>query len=343
MASLVLYVAVARELGDESFGDFVFAISLSTMLTVAAGLGFQDLLAREIAKDRGRIEDLFWNVNAVKGVVLLPLLVLVAAIAMAKGLALDVAAATVVIALATGLEYQAGTYFAVFQGVEKNQHVATSLIVNRISTTVLALAILAAGGGLLAVAVVVALGSLLGVGTAYLLMRKDVARPRFAVEPRAWPALVRTAFPLGLVTVLNQSLLRLNIVMLGFLASSAVTGEYGAASRLIEAMMFVPWAFGGAILPWFSRHTGEGAVSIARGYELAVKTMITLTLPMAVLFFVFADEVIDLLYGAQYEGAVSELRILAVMTVLYGLNAVATTVLIGRDRPRGSRSRRRRS
>ena len=52
VASLFLYVAIARELGDESFGDFVFAISLATMLTVAAGLGLQDLLAREIAKDR---------------------------------------------------------------------------------------------------------------------------------------------------------------------------------------------------------------------------------------------------------------------------------------------------
>ena len=195
--------------------------------------------------------------SAVKAVVLVPLLGLVAGIALLKGMALEVAAATVVIALAAGFEYQASTYFAVFQGVEKNHHVATSLIVNRISTTVMAVAVLAVGGGLLAVAAVVALGSLLGVGTAYLLMRTDVARPQLSVEPQAWPALVRTAFPLGLVTVLNQSLLRLNIVMLGFLASSAVTGEYGAASRLIDAMMFVPWAFGGAILPWFSRHTGR--------------------------------------------------------------------------------------
>ena len=74
-------------------------------------------------------------------------------------------------------------------------------------------------------------------------------------------------------------------------------------------------------------------MSIARGYELAVKAMITLTLPVAILFFVFADELIEFLYGPEFEGAVSQLRWLAIMTVLYGLNAVATTVL---DRPRSS-------
>lgn len=333
VASLVLYVAIARELGQELFGDFVFALSLSTILMVGAGLGLQELLAREVAKDAGRIDDLFWNVLAVKAVTLVPLVLVVALVGAARGYSVELAAAAAAVAISVGLEFGANTYYAVFQGVEKNHHVATSLIVNRISTTVMAIIVLALGGGLLLVAAVVALGSLFGVVTAYVLMRRDVARPAFEVEPRRWPKLVRIGFPLGLITVLNQSLLRLNVVMLGFIAGSAAVGEYGAASRLIEAMMFVPWAFGGAILPWFSRHTGQGAVTMARGLEMVTKTMVTLTLPVALVFIVYADELIDLLFGSGFGGAVSQLQILAVMTVLYAVSSVATTVLIGRDRP----------
>jgi O-antigen/teichoic acid export membrane protein len=333
VASLVLYVAIARELGEELFGDFVFAMSLSTILMVGAGLGLQELLAREVAKDGRRVDDLFWNVLALKTVTLIPLVGVVGLVGAAKGYSLEVAAAGVAVAISVGLEFQANTYFAVFQGFEKNHHVATSLIVNRVSTTVMAIAVLAAGGGLLAVAAVVALGSLFGLLTAYVLMRHDVARPAIEIDPRRWPGLIKTGFPLGLISVLNQSLLRLNVVMLGFLAGSAAVGEYGAASRLIEAMMFVPWAFGGAILPWFSRHTGYGSVSMARGLEMVMKTMITLTLPVALVFIVFAEPLIDFLYGADFGGAVSQLQLLAVMTVLYAVSAVATTVLIGRDRP----------
>jgi O-antigen/teichoic acid export membrane protein len=333
VASLVLYIAIARELGDELFGEFFFALSLSTLLTVAAGLGFQGLLAREIAKDGREVDSLFWNVFALKATVLVPLLVIVGGVAAARGVPLEIAAAIVVIAISVGLDYQASTYFAVFQGLERNHHVATSLIVNRISTMAMGLAVLAAGGGLLAVAAVVALGSLFGVIIAHGLMRRYVVRPAFRVEPGRWPDLIRIAFPLGLVTILNQALLRLNAVFLGFLAASSAVGDYGAASRLIEATMFVPWAFGPAILPWFSRHTGEDEISIARGYEMALKAMVALMLPVAAVFVIFAEPLIDLLYGAEFDGAVSQLQILGIMTVLYGLNAVTTVLLIARDRP----------
>src|SRR5688572_19292289 len=78
VASLVLYVAIARERGDELFGEFFFALSLSTLLTVAAGLGFQGLMAREIAKDgKTAVDALFWNVFALKATVLFPLLIII--------------------------------------------------------------------------------------------------------------------------------------------------------------------------------------------------------------------------------------------------------------------------
>jgi O-antigen/teichoic acid export membrane protein len=333
VASLVLYVAIARELGEALFGDYVFALSLSTVLMLGAGLGLQELLAREVAKDAGRIDDLFWNVLAIRAITVVPLVLVVALVGAARGHSVELGAAAAAVATAVGLELVANAYYAVFQGVEKNHHVATSLIVNRISTTVMAIIVLAAGGGLLPVAAVVALGSLFGVVTAYVLMRHDVARPAFEVEPRRWPQLIRVGFPLGLTTILNQSLLRLNVVILGFIAGSAAVGEYGAAARLIDATMFVPWAFGGAILPWFSRHTGQGPVTIARGLEIVTKTMVALTLPVALVFVVYADALIDALYGSGFGGGVSQLQLLAGMTVLYALISVATTVLIGRDRP----------
>jgi O-antigen/teichoic acid export membrane protein len=335
LASLVLYIAIARELGQAQFGDFIFGISLSTVLMISAGLGMQELIAREVAKDRRHLHDLLWNVLSVKGLMLLAVLTVVVIVAVAKGYPLETGAAIVVIGVAVGIEYQTNTFYAVFQGVEQNHHVATSLIVNRISTTLMALAVLAAGGGILAVALAVTLGSVFGLAVAYLLLRRYVARPKHEITPGRWRSLIKLGLPLGLVALLNQSLLRMTVIMLGFLAGSAAVGEYGAAFRLIEATMFVGWAFGGAILPWFSRHTGEGAVSMARGYEMVTKTMVTLLLPIALVFALFAEPLVELLYGSAYDGAVTPLRLLAAMTVLYGINSLVTAVLIGRDRPSG--------
>lgn len=333
LASLVLYVAIARELGEEQFGDFIFGISLSTVLLIGAGLGMQELIAREVARDKHRLDELMWNVVVLKTLMLVGVLGLIAILVALKGYPLETGAAIVVVGVAVGLEYQLSTFYAVFQGFEQNHHVATSLIVNRVSTAAMGVGVLAAGGGLLPVAVVVAVGSAFGLVTAYVLMRRYVARPRHEIEPARWLGLIRTGLPLGLMSLLNNTILRLSVVFLGFLASSAAVGEYGAAFRLIEATMFVSWSFGGAVQPWFARHTGEGVVSMARGYEMVTKTMVTLLLPFALICIVFAEPLIDVLYGNAYDGAVTPLRLLAVMTVLYGLNALAITVLNGRDRP----------
>jgi O-antigen/teichoic acid export membrane protein len=333
LASLVLYVAIARKLGNELFGDFVFGISLATILLLGAGLGMQELVAREVARDHKRVDDLFWNVTVVKSLMLLALLGVIAAVVAFKGYSLEIAAAIVIIGLSVGLEYQANTVFAVFQGFERNHHIATSLIVNRTATTGMALAVLAAGGGLLPVAIVAMLGSAFGVALAYVLMRRYVVRPQRHVDPGAWKGLIRQGFPLGLITALNRALLGLSVVMLGFVASSAEVGFYGAAFRLIEATMWISWAISGALLPWFSRHTGQGDVSIARGFEVATKTVIAILLPLSLILFVYAEPVIETLYGSEFDDAVTPLRLLSGMAVLFGLNSLMTTVLIGRDEP----------
>ena len=67
-------------------------------------------------------------------------------------------------------------------------------------------------------------------------------------------------------------------------------------------------------------------------------------LPIAVVFGVLAEPIIDLLYGDEYDGAVVPLQLLAVMTVLYGINTfVSRCSMIARDRPAPSPGRRRSS
>src|SRR5215210_4008199 len=44
VASLAFFVVIARELGEEQFGDFIFAMSLSTVFLIVAGLGLQEMV-----------------------------------------------------------------------------------------------------------------------------------------------------------------------------------------------------------------------------------------------------------------------------------------------------------
>jgi hypothetical protein len=137
VASLIFFVVIARTLGEEQFGDFVFGMSLSTVLLIMAGLGMQEMIGREVAKDPRRADDLVWNVIVLKGLMMVALLVVITGIVTAQGRSLQSAAAIVIVSVGIGFEYQAGTLYAVFDGRERQQYVAATLIVNRTSTALM--------------------------------------------------------------------------------------------------------------------------------------------------------------------------------------------------------------
>src|SRR4051794_36445827 len=51
VASLAFYIVLARELGHEQYGAFVFALALTGTLLIASGFGTDDLVARRVARD----------------------------------------------------------------------------------------------------------------------------------------------------------------------------------------------------------------------------------------------------------------------------------------------------
>jgi O-antigen/teichoic acid export membrane protein len=159
--------------------------------------------------------------------------------------------------------------------------------------------------------------------------------PRLEIDRTRWLKLMKLGLPLGLAVTLYYALLKLDATLLSFLngGDNTEVGHYGAAYRLIEATMFVSWAFGGAIMPWLSRHTTEATVSLSRGYELGMKALVAMLFPVGAFFAVYAAPLIDLLYGDAYGDAVVPLQLLSGMTVLFGINTFLAILMISRDRP----------
>lgn len=334
IASLVFFVVIARHLGEEQFGDFIFGLSLSSVLLLLAGLGMQEMIGREVAKDPRRADELVWNVMVIKALLMVGTLLVIAAVVAIQGRSLESAAAILIVSVGIGFEYQANTLYAVFDGRERQQYVATTLIVNRMSTALLGIAAAAAGASLVTIAILFTFGSALGLVTAYWLMHRHVLQPNTRVDPSAWSGLIRSSLPLGILSLLATISFRTSVVFLGLIAAgSAEVGEYGAAYRLIEATLFIPTAFNAAVLPWFSRQDGAGPIPLSRGFELGIKTSLALILPVGLGLALFADPVIDTLYGSDYSGAVVPLQLLAAVAVLWGVNATVVVVLISRDRP----------
>jgi O-antigen/teichoic acid export membrane protein len=328
-------VAIARELGDEGFGDFMFALSFTTVLMLASGFGTEELVAREVARERARLDGYLSNAIAVKLLTSIALLGFAAAFVNVAGYSADVRAAVYLIGAGVMIENLGRTWYSVLQAYERMELVSISLILQRVLTAGAGIAVLLAGGGLLEVSLVFLGGSLVGFLTAAWVLRRFVVRPRLALDRSRWWPLIKAGAPIGVATLLLTVLVKVDQVLISFLSGgdNREVGLYGAAFRLVEATMFISWAFTAAFLPWAARHEPGDEARLARGYELGNKALAAVLIPVGITFAVLAVPLIDLFYGTEYEDAVGALRWLGIMTVFYGLNLLAATTLVARDRP----------
>ncbi len=334
VASLVLFVVMAREFGDSRFGVFTFALTFVILATTLANFGQDQILTREVARDRSRFSGYFANTLAVKIVLATTSLAIAIGIAAVAGIDRETLEALLLLGPAVTLELLMATCFASYQAFERLEFIPIALISQRFVTAAVGIAALLQGAGVVAVSAIYLGGSALGFGLALWFLVRKVARPQLELEPRRWPALMRAALAIGLAGVFAVVLFRIDTAMLAAFEPKDVVGDYGAAYRLLEATLFVAWSVGAAVYPVFSRLTATSDPPVGLVFERGLKLSVALTLPLAAGALVLAGPLIEVLYGSSYDDAETALRLLAPAIALYPICYVTGYLLVSQDRQR---------
>jgi O-antigen/teichoic acid export membrane protein len=332
-ASLVFFVTMARELGREGFGAFMFALGLTGALVVCAGFGTDELTAREVARDRSRAGRFVADVISLKTVTATTLLLGAVLVVSLGDFSPDTLPAVALVGAGVAIEALSRTWYATFQAHERLDLVSLSVIAQRTATAVVGVVLLKLGAGVVVAAIVFLAGAFLGLATAMFSARRlgvHADRP----DRRRWGALLRAGLPIGIAGLLFVLLLRLDVTLLSFLSGEAEVGIYAAAYRLVEATQFLSWAISAAMLPWLARtQRVPSGVGLARGYELGLKATNGVLLPIGLVFVLFARPLIDVLYGDTFRDAVLPLQLLGLTSALYGIQNFAATTFVARDSP----------
>ena len=333
LAMLVMFAVMARELGASGFGAFTFGIS-AVILIELAGVGVDVALARESARHPATAPGLVWNSLALKLAIGIGGGLIVAVIAALGDYSAEVRRMLAVIAVGKFLEMGAYSMFAVFRGLEDARPVAIGLIIQRLTMSIASIIGLAAlGFGVVAVAGVYAATSLLALayGTTRLDRRIGLLPPRASLQTAI--GLLKTSMAIGIGSVFGAFLARADAVILSLYDTTAVVGSYGAAYRLFEGTLFVSYAFGIAVLPLIAR-LGPSSSPVGRVVEVAFKAISLVLFPIGLGITLFADPVVNAIFGSGLDGAISPARWLGVVVALYGIFILGVYVLAGRERQR---------
>jgi O-antigen/teichoic acid export membrane protein len=334
VASLLLYAVMARSLGQAGFGHFTFAFSLAGLFVVFAAPDVENVLTRDVARDRSALGGMFWNALGLKlvlGSLAVALAVIVSAVAE------DVADLPVAVGLlGIGLlgELMAKVPYATFLAYDDMRPVATTVVLQRLATAAVGIAVLAAGGGLVEISAVFAASSLAALAMAMWRFARVIGMPPLRLGGVAARHLLRAGLPLGISAVFTAALFRIDIVILAWLDDAEAVGLYGAAYRLLDATLFLSYSLVAALLPVLSRLTPSSTPSIGEAFTAGAKVLTVGLFPLGVGAALFAEPIMRLVYGEDFTGGATALRLLGGTIALFGLSYLSSAVLVAQDRQR---------
>lgn len=208
--------------------------------------------------------------------------------------------------------------------------------------------VLLVAGHLLGVGVVgAALGwavpTVLAAGAVTLVLHRAIRRLRRGLEPGTvlprWPApdlrtqIARYSLPRTFASAMEQSIIWIDVVLVGVIAGSAAAGVYGSAARFVAAGVIVATAVRIVVAPRFSALLGEGRTDeVASLYAVTARWILLFGAPVYLTLAVFAPTVLSWL-GDDFASGVTAMVVLCLgsVVVLAAGNVQALLLMSGRS------------
>jgi O-antigen/teichoic acid export membrane protein len=299
-------ILVARALGAERLGEYAYAMGVAGLFALLPNLGINPVVTRAVAacpENEGAVLSIAVRTQAVLGIGVACAIPLFAALLPVQPVPLMYVALA---AAQLGLGTLGWPYLAVLAGRAAFVKVATLELVGALLGTICLLGALLLTGGVSGVltAHVVAAGIATLAARAFTgPARRDPYRPTLRLRD-----LVRQAAPFGATAAAQSLYTRLDLLLLGQLASSQAVGLYSVAYKAPNLLTCVGSTVAGPLFPLLAQTAGtENPAAFRR----AVRFLGVMGPAVALALSGLAVPILGLLYGSEYEAAAPLLVLLA--------------------------------
>lgn len=326
--SLVLVIAIARYLGADRFGEYSFIKSTFTIFFVISSLGLDQLITRDVARNNNDASKYLMNLGVLNiGFSFL--------MAMAMNLFVywsnypqEVIAATIVMSsalVAATLSNISRSIIAAYERFELQTLLISGENIIRVTLGTTALLL---GYGLVTlisiITVVRFMGSVISLG----IIHRKLMPLKWSFEFKFITRIFKTIPSFSLISIFSVLYWRIDVIMLSQFCSMVEVGVYTAAFRLMEVMKSIPLSLKQALFPIDARAFGMNNTLFAEHTQKSLKYLVVILLPMAAGTTIIAENIINLIYGNHFTGAIIVLRILVWTIVPYGLAMMLSNALI---------------
>jgi PST family polysaccharide transporter len=326
---LVTTAILTRVLGPAGFGYYRAAVAYLTLAILTVDLGLGSVFVREISRPAAD------QPRTVGSALVLRLLLSSVAMALAVGLAFllgfEPPALRGILGGSVGfVAYSVHLMlFGLFQQKLRQQGVVFAEVVGGL--------VLLAG-----ILVLADLGSepfefvvLLGASYALSLVLSLIFAHRLVpftlgADFAIWRSLVRSAAPLAATGVLTVLYVKADTVLLSLLSAPEVVGLYGVPVKISDSGLGLALLFIGLVAPLLARHAHADPADFSRWLENGMLALATGIAGFSLMLNAVAPEIVLLIGGPGFAGAVGVVRILSLFLVLHSLSLLLREALIAK-------------
>ncbi|MBZ0299550.1 MAG: flippase, partial [Anaerolineae bacterium] len=348
-------LVMLRILGPEDAGIYFYAGFIFVWFDIFTNFGLDLYLTREVARDRSRAARYLFSTSTLRFGLTLVGVILLAAFLLARQSfihpPLSTSGLIAIILLYVGLfpgSLSKGMT-SLFYAFEQAEYPAAITTLSTISKTVLGLIVLVLGYGVIGLAAasivtnVLTLALLLWGGRRLLASSRADSRSETDEAPRRarWAGLadfplmrgmVGESWPLLLNHFLATIFFQIDVLIIEAMHGTTMVGLYSVAYKWLSALNIIPAFFTQAMLPVMSRQAHEDRDALKRTYTLAIKLLLLIALPVAVVFTFLAYFLTGILGGSQYlpDGAIATQ--VMIWSIPFGwINSLTQYVLVALD------------
>ena len=140
------------------------------------------------------------------------------------------------------------------------------------------------------------------------------------------------ALPFALTSLFSMINFRIDQVMLSFMTTDAIVGAYSAAYKIIDVLAILPGILVTALYPVFSKYHATDTRLLKKTFNLSLRYVITLSIPIVIGGFLLSGPLINLVYGPEYADSAMVLKILIFISLFGFINSPLFVLLNSIDK-----------
>lgn len=316
---------LARTLGAEAYGILGFGTAILSYFGLLVGLGTDLYGMREMAQDRSRIG---WLVPRILGLRLTLLgVVSIGYVLVVARLGQPETVRIVLVIQGLGLFATAFTLDYVFQAIQRMAVIAVRQVMAACLVLVAVVLLIRSARDIYIAAAIPPVALLLSAAwLAFQLRRESIA---FAIEfdAQSWRLILRAAIPIAIAQLMNSLFFNIDIVMLGFMASTQQLGHYVAMSRLLQIAIVFAGLIVAALAPVLAGAWPQEPQMRARYRDFVAASML-FGAPVAALGIAYPAEIIRAVFGDGFVVAAPVLQLLMATAAISYAGLAAGTALV---------------